>query len=537
MCSFNRYSDSLRSLNKMIVDSQWSWWSEFEVTGKKVELTFPVFTLSAISFAIFLYISWKSRSRLPPGPRGLPVLGYLPFLGANLLDEFTKMGQRFGPIFKLQLGSKTYVVISSSDLAKVVLRDQDDTFANRDPPVAGIALTYGGKDITWSDNNTYLRNMRKVLMYEVMSHKNLEASLSFRRGGVRKTVKNVYETMGTEVDIGETAFSTLLRVITSIIWGKSFDEDEASNTLMVGFREVITSAMMVLGTNNVSDYFPVLARFDLQGVERKMKKEAQKLDGIFQKIIDDRVISLKTKESVEQQGRKDLLQVFLELKQENTESSFSDTQIKALFMDFFVAGTHTTTTVTESTMRELLKKPDVMKKIQDELEQVVGLNNIVEEFHLPNLRYLDATIKETFRLNPTLPLLVTRSPNKSCKIDKYIVPKGSNVFLNVWAIHRDPKYWDKPLEFNPNRFLNPDGNAKFDYNGLNTNFLAFGAGRRRCPGVPLSEKMLMYLLASLLHSFNWTLPDVKESDKLVPKKPKPLLAIPSQRLPDNNLYM
>ncbi|XP_023746103.1 7-ethoxycoumarin O-deethylase [Lactuca sativa] len=525
----------------MIVDSWWSWWSE--VTSKKVEmLTFPVLTLSAISIAILVYISRKTRSRLPPGPRGLPVVGYLPFLGANLLDEFTKMGQRFGPIFKLQLGSKTYVVISSSDLAKVVLRDQDDTFANRDPPVAGIALTYGGKDITWSDNNNYLRNMRKVLMYEVMSHKNLEASLSFRRGGVRKTVKNVYETMGTEVDIGETAFSTLLRVITSIIWGKSFDEDEASNTLMVGFREVITNAMMVLGTNNVSDYFPVLARFDLQGVERKMKKEAQKLDGIFQKIIDDRVISLKTKESAEQQGRKDLLQVFLELKQENNESSFTDTQIKALFMDFFVAGTHTTTTVTECTMMELLKNPDIMKKIQDELEQVVGLNNIVEESHLPNLPYLDATIKETFRLHPTLPLLVTRSPNKSCKVDKYTVPKGSNVFLNVWAIQRDPKYWDNPLEFNPNRFLNHDGttNTKFDYNGLNTNFLAFGAGRRRCPGVPLSEKMLMYLLASLLHSFNWTLPDVKEhemSEKLVPKKQKSLIAIPSQRLPAKKLYI
>lgn len=213
-----------------------------------------------------------------------------------------------------------------------------------------------------------------------------------------------------------------------------------------------------------------------------------------------------------------------------------------LKQDFFVAGTHTTTTVTECTMMELLKNPDIMKKIQDELEQVVGLNNIVEESHLPNLPYLDATIKETFRLHPTLPLLVTRSPNKSCKVDKYTVPKGSNVFLNVWAIQRDPKYWDNPLEFNPNRFLNHDGttNTKFDYNGLNTNFLAFGAGRRRCPGVPLSEKMLMYLLASLLHSFNWTLPDVKEhemSEKLVPKKQKSLIAIPSQRLPAKKLYI
>ncbi|GJU97221.1 cytochrome P450 [Tanacetum coccineum] len=405
-------------------------------------------------------------ARLPPGPRGLPLLGYLPFLDPNLHHGYTKLAQRYGPIFKLKLGSKTHIVVGSSDLAKVVLREQDEIFANRDPPIAGTVITYGGQDIVWSDNNNSLwRNMRKVFAFEVLSNKNLEASSTFRRGGVRKTIKHVYETMGTEVDIGGIAFMTSLNVITNMVWGKSLVEDVKSTNLGVEFREVITKIVELLGAVNVSDFFPVLSRFDLQGVGQEMKRQSKILDAIFERIIKER-IAIKRDEA--------------------------------------------------------------------------GLNNIVEESHLSNLRYLDAVVKETFRLHPPLPLLIGRCPSESCNVAGYTVPKGANVYVNVWAIHRDPQYWDNPLEFNPNRFLSvDDGTTKFDYNGYNPNFIPFGSGRRRCPGVPLGEKMLVFFLASMLHSFDWTLPNGEHelSDKfgIVLKKNTPLLAIASLRLPDKNL--
>lgn len=513
-----------------------------QVTNMKVfEVSFLALTLLAISLAILLYISRKTSSRLPPGPRGLPFMGYLPFLGTDLHKEFSKMAQLFGPIFKLQLGSKTYIIVSSADLAKAVVHEQDDTFANRDPPVAALLLTYGGLDITWSDNNSYWRNMRKVFVYEVMSNKNLEASLSFRQRGVRKSIKHVYAVMGTEVDIGEISFSTMLSVTTNMIWGKSLDEDEQSRNLAAEFREVISGVMDLVGTANMSDFFPFLTRFDLQGVQRKMKRQFKKFDEILQRIIDARM-NVKSEESTEKQGRKDFLQILLELREQNTASSFTIPQIKALFVDFFIAGTDTTTVMVEWTMAELLKRPEVMKKIQEELEQVVGHKTVVQEFHLPKLHYLDATIKETFRLHPPVPLLVVRSPSKSCKVGGYTVPKRSTVYMNAWAIHRDPQFWENPSEFDPSRFLNPDGTTKFNYNGLNTNFLPFGAGRRRCPGIPLGEKMLMYLLASLLHLFDWTLPDMTKDDMsdqfgVVLKKKNPLIAIPSGRFTDKSLYM
>ncbi|XP_076959526.1 putative (S)-N-methylcoclaurine 3'-hydroxylase isozyme 2 [Bidens hawaiensis] len=119
-----------------------------------------------------------------------------------------------------------------------------------------------------------------------------------------------------------------------------------------------------------------------------------------------------------------------------------------------------------------------MKKVQEELVKIVGLNNMVEESHLPKLQYLDATIKETLRIYPIAPLLIPRSPSKACIAGGYTIPKGCTIFLNVWSIQRDSRYWDDPLEFNPERFLA----NKCDYKGNKLMFFPFGSGRRLCPG-------------------------------------------------------
>lgn len=204
-----------------------------------------------------------------------------------------------------------------------------------------------------------------------------------------------------------------------------------------------------------------------------------------------------------------------------------------------LGGTDTTTTMAEWTMAELMKHPEIMKKVQEELAEVVGMDGSVEEFHLPKLKYLDAVVKETLRLHPALPLLVPRSPSETCTIGGYTIPKGSRIMINVGAIHTDPQFWENPLEFRPERFLNGPGN--FDYMGKNFQYMPFGSGRRICPGIPLAEKMLMSVLASLLHSFEWKLPDGTELDLsdqfgIVVKKMKPLIVVPTPRLSNLELY-
>lgn len=190
-------------------------------------------------------------------------------------------------------------------------------------------------------------------------------------------------------------------------------------------------------------------------------------------------------------------------------------------------------------MAEMLQHSEIMRKVQQELDEVVGNGSIVEESHIPKLHFLQSVVKETLRLHPPLPLLVPHCPVESCTVGGYTIPKGSRVFVNVWSMHRDPEAWQNPLEFHPERFLKELG--KFEYQGTNFRYLPFGSGRRICAGISLAEKMVAYVLATVLHSFEWELPQAMSLDfadkfGIVLKKSDPLVAIPTARLSTPELY-
>ncbi|KAL0409531.1 UNVERIFIED_CONTAM: cytochrome [Sesamum radiatum] len=199
-------------------------------------------------------------------------------------------------------------------------------------------------------------------------------------------------------------------------------------------------------------------------------------------------------------------------------------------MDIVAGGTDTTATTIEWAMAELLNNSKAMANVQNELSEMVGLDTEVEEFHIPKLKYLEAVLKETMRLHPAVPLLVPRSPTQTSTVGGHTIPKRTRIFINVAGIQRDPSIWDSPSEFKPERFLHE--NKNYGFNGNNFHYLPFGSGRRICAGLPLAERMLMYLLASLLHSFEWKLLDGETVDMsdtfgIVSRKSTPLLAIPT----------
>ncbi|BFG31488.1 hypothetical protein CerSpe_177620 [Prunus speciosa] len=202
-----------------------------------------------------------------------------------------------------------------------------------------------------------------------------------------------------------------------------------------------------------------------------------------------------------------------------------------------VGGTDNSSNTVEFALAEIMNKPEVMKKAQQELEAVVGKHNIVEESHIHKLPYLQAVMKETLRLHPALPLIVPHCPSETCTVGGYTIPKGSRILVNLWAIHRDPSIWENPLEFDPERFLN----SKWDYSGNDFNYFPFGSGRRICAGIPMPERMVMHSLATLVHSFDWKMPqgqklDLSERFGIMLKKKMPLVAIPTPRLSGPALY-
>ncbi|KAJ4709720.1 putative Cytochrome P450 [Melia azedarach] len=500
-----------------------------------------ILTLFAI-FAVIWY-TWmftKSKKSSPPGPRGLPIVGSLPFLDPELHTYFASLSHTYGPILKLQFGSKIGIVVSSPASAREILKDHDVTFANRDVIAAARAATYGGRDIAWNPYGPEWRMLRKVCVLKMLSNTTLDSVYELRRRELRETVSYIYSRAGSPINIGEQMFLTILNVIINMLWGGTVQGNERAN-LGAEFRQTVSEMTGLLGMPNISDFFPALARFDLQGIVKKMNGLTAKFEKMFDVMIDQRLrMNEKGGDKAGPSGKecKDFLQFLLQLKDEaDSKTPLTMIHVRALLMDMVVGGSDTTSNSTEFAMAEIMNNPEVMKRAQQELDEVVGRGNIVEESHIHKLPYLYAVMKETLRMHPALPLLVPHCPSETCTVGGYTIPKGARVFINVWAIHRDPSVWENPLEFNPERFLN----GKWDYSGSDFNYFPFGSGRRICAGIAMAERMFMYSLATLLHSFDWKFPESKKLDLtekfgIVLKLKTPLVAIPTPRLSDPTLY-
>lgn len=501
-------------------------------------------TVLVAAVTIFVGCKWlmkiamRGKPPLPPGPRGLPLVGNLPFVEPDLHIYFAKLSKKFGPIFKIQMGTKICICIESASLARQILKEDDAIFANHDPPAAALAWTYGGLDLLWRPNGPEWRNLRKIFVREMMSKTNFDASYGLRRREVREMVKEIYAKVGSPIKVADQMFLTALNVSMSMLWGASLDSDK-KNSVGLEFRQVIEQSVDLLGKPNISDFFPIIAPLDLQGIISKILKLRLWIDRILESVIAIRM-KVDGDNTQTNNEKKDLLQILLELMQHGDEKmSLSTTDIKALFVDVILGATDTSSTTIEWTMTELLRNPEKIKKVHEELERVIGNRKIVEESDINQLHYLEAVVKETMRLHPVIPLLVPHSPSVATVVAGYTIPKGSRVLINVWSIMRDPKAWKDPLEFQPERFL--EHPELGDYRGNNFNYLPFGSGRRICAGINLAEKMVMHVLATLLHSFDWKVEDatslnLSERFGIVMRKKDPLMAIPTTRLPTWEQY-
>ncbi|KAF8379391.1 hypothetical protein HHK36_028825 [Tetracentron sinense] len=313
-CSIMMVTDAVE-----IIYSGWSWW--WRGSNRSDELARMALTLS---FAVFV-ITWYmlvtrnlrgARPPLPPGPRGLPLVGSLPFLESDLHCYFAKLAHTYGPIMKLKLGSKLWIVLSSPSLAKEVLKDKDTIFSNRDVTPTSFVTSYGCSDIAWAPYGPHWRMVRKVCLRGMLCNKSLDACYDIRRRETRRMVKDIYSKVGMQINIAEQMFLNTLNVIMSMLWGSTIESEERTSDLLE-FRQVVGEMIEVLGMSNISDYFPILARFDIQGMEGRMKNLVSWLDRVFDTVIDQRLKMNKAREEGEKNMKehKDFLQLLLELEE------------------------------------------------------------------------------------------------------------------------------------------------------------------------------------------------------------------------------
>nr|TKW02435.1 hypothetical protein SEVIR_8G244200v2 [Setaria viridis] len=266
--------------------------------------------------------------------------------------------------------------------------------------------------------------------------------------------------------------------------------------------DVVREAVVIAGAPNISDYFPALAAADLLGVRHRMEK----LVGWTYGVIDRQVEVRRRRRAAGEPRKNDLLDAALDMEMEGEVDGeglvMNQDATRGMFMDLLVAGSGSTTSTIEWAMAELLQNPRLMEKVQEELKRVLGARTHVVESDIAKLSYLQAVVKETLRLHPTVPIGLNKA-EATVEIQGYKIPKGTTVYVNLWDICRRAKVWDDPEKFMPERFADRD----VSFVGTNFELIPFGAGRRICLGMPLADRMLHLMLASLLHRFEWTLPD------------------------------
>ncbi|KAF3438708.1 hypothetical protein FNV43_RR21472 [Rhamnella rubrinervis] len=248
---------------------------------------------------------------------------------------------------------------------------------------------------------------------------------------------------GSTINIGETMIAIANNIVSRCVLGKSFMEEDGRSRI----GELSRQMMLLFGAFSVGDFFPGLKWIDVaRGLLGRMKATFRELDEFLDQLIEEHKASLDS-------------------------SSASGTSETNHFMDILLR-------LTKDGMLDF----DLTK------------NNIKG--------ILACVIKENLRLHPPGALLVPRETSTNVEMGGYHIPAKALVFVNAWAIQRDPSLWGRPEEFMPERFEN----SSVDFKGQDFEYIPFGVGRRGCPGMAFGLASTEYVIANLLYWFDWMLP-------------------------------
>ncbi|KAF8647257.1 hypothetical protein HU200_065403 [Digitaria exilis] len=414
----------------------------------------------------------KAKKQLPPGPSPLPIIGNIHHVMGGLGHrKMMELSRRHGPLLFLRFGEVPTLVVSSAEAAELVMRTHDLAFCSR--PTTSVTIDIvgcKGKGIGFAPYGDRWRQMKKIVVMELLCAAQVKRIESVRAEEVGRLLRSIAAAAASAAT-GVINVSEEVKVLAPDL------------TAMAMWWHVLSEL--------VSGFFPVdlfpsskLVRWLSIG-ERRLARCYGRIQRIIATIIESRKAAGNGAGSSPDQ--EDLLGVMLRLQEEDS-----------------LAFSLTSEIIGAWAMSELIKKPKAMEKAQQEVRKVLGgSRGVISNTELVGLDYLRMVIKEVLRLHPPNPLLVPRESREDCEIMGYHVPKGTKVLVNAFAISRDPRYWENPEDFNPERFEN----SNVDYKGTNFEFTPFGAGRRQCPAIMFGTSTLEIALANLLYHFDWVLPE------------------------------
>ncbi|KAI0516227.1 hypothetical protein KFK09_008899 [Dendrobium nobile] len=436
----------------------------------------------------------SNPSNFPPGPWKLPIIGNLhQLLGEHPHRRLQNLAKTYGPLFHLKLGEINLIVITSSDFVRDIFKTHDLKFASRPKLMVGKKILYNYADFGLAPYGKTWSKLRKICTVELFSLKRVMSFKFIREEEGNNLVEKIMMAKGSPVNLSEMLLSLSNVTIARAAFGKGSAQQKR-------FLLAMKKTFEYLSGFNVADMFPSWGFVgEISGLRHEMEQVHKEIDGVLNEIIEEH----EGKKMDGDDMNEDLVDVLLRIKR-NGEMDLSLTMenIKAVILDIFLAGSDSSSTALVWAMTELIRHPMVMQKAQLEVRKALNGKRTIEEEDISKLPYLNQVIKETLRLHPTGPLLVPRLCRETVELVGYTIPVESRVVINAWAMMRDPKYWEYPEIFRPERFEE----KTLDFGVANFEYIPFGGGRRICPGISFAWASMELWLAQLLFYFDWELP-------------------------------
>ncbi|XP_062987896.1 cytochrome P450 2J5-like [Elgaria multicarinata webbii] len=452
--------------------------------------------LVALLILVYLRQLW-SRRHYPPGPLSLPVIGGLWRVGIRLHeDTLIKIAKQYGNIYTLWLGHQPVIVVSGFQAVKEVLINHTEAFSER-PPTPFLKAIGRERGLIFSNGHTWKQQRR----FAVVTMRKLGLGKKGMEHQIQKEAQQLVETFaranGQPLDPSLPILNAVSNVICAVTFGHRFSlEDEKFQKLI----EAIDVGVKFIGSiiYILYEIFPWIM-IHLPGPHKKVFAAFE----LVLSCIREETEKHKEQPSFhEPQDFIDFYLLLIEKSRNDPNSTYDEENLAHCIHDFFIAGTETTTTSLRWALLLLTNHPDIQDKVHKEIEDVFASSCSICYQDIKKLPYTNAVIHEMQRSKYTLLFGGTRQCTKDVKVNGYLIPKGTCIFPNLRSILLDPELWKTPEEFNPNHFLDKDGNFV-----AREEFLAFGAGARICLAEQLARIEIFIFLTSLIRAFRFQLPE------------------------------
>lgn len=269
----------------------------------------------------------KSSRPLPPGPKGFPIIGALPLLGAMPHVTLAKMAKKYGPVMYLKMGTCDMVVASTPDAARAFLKTLDLNFSNRPPNAGATHLAYDAQDMVFADYGPRWKLLRKISNLHMLGGKALYDWSNVRNIELGHMLRAICESSQRKepVVVPEMLTYAMANMIGQVILSRRVFVTKGTESNE--FKDMVVELMTSAGFFNIGDFIPSIAWLDLQGIKRGMKKLHNRFDVLLTKMIEEHMASTN-----ERKRKPDFLDIVMANRENSDGERLTITNIKALLL-------------------------------------------------------------------------------------------------------------------------------------------------------------------------------------------------------------